>query len=660
MAGLNEASGPGILNEVNIGLVGETQSGKTSFIKAIMRNNANEPPKTTATAMCFLHPNSPNIKLWDLPGLGTALYPDSEEYFERLDLEKKYSAFLLFTRETELSTTTQSLIIRLEAAWKPFVLIKSFIDVDVDQEKKSNENFNEGNMMVEIRKKLRKVLKDLDCAGEKKIILISNLKPEKWEFCDLKKTILNELPKRQSRECSLKKKDDLAFRLAKLSLLEKEQTINAGKEAWLQFLKKSQNTAKEIEEKGIEGVRREVEREIDSWRDIKIRMAIIGETGCGKSSFTNAIRGFEDVGDHDNLKIIAKTGIKETTLVQTEYKYPDNPNITLVDCPGIGTRNFRDLEAYSENIDIETYDVFIIMTASRFTADTGDLAKKVRLLNKPFLFVRTKIDDDQRNEQRKKKYNQVEFLEEIKEDCFLQLKSEDAELGKNDIFLISNHYPHLWDFARLIKAINNRLTIQKRECFLFSTIVLSKDILRQKVKALRGGIWRVSFFQSIFWKLITFTEYSRKSDFRIILENVEFYRKKLGFPNEESSEFKEMSPELQKELREFFLGSIADGKGVESWLKKFDRKSENENTETSENNQDEIALTSIELSEFPPWLDVNKAMETPYSFVSGTLNQVLDEMQELAIGIINEAVAREQAKLDMTIGRPRQENQQTA
>ena len=63
-------------------------------------------------------------------------------------------------------------------------------------------------------------------------------------------------------------------------------------ETWLKSFKKFFDTAvSNIQENGIEGVQKEIEKELHKWKDVKIRLAIIGDVGCGKSSFINAIRG---------------------------------------------------------------------------------------------------------------------------------------------------------------------------------------------------------------------------------------------------------------------------------------------------------------------------------------------------------------------------------
>lgn len=126
------------------------------------------------------------------------------------------------------------------------------------------------------------------------------------------------------------------------------------------------------------------------------------------------------------------------------------------------------------------------------------------------------------------------------------------------------------------------------------------------------------------------TESSRRSDFQVIFECVEDYRSQLGFPKEDSKEFKEMPSERQDAVRKFFLKPTTED--VESWLRKFHTISGVQHDE-----------------EFPHWLSVDKAINAPYKFVYRALHQVLNEMKEIALEIVKDATARAQEELDMDI-----------
>ena len=183
----------------------------------------------TSKPKCYAHPENPNIKLWDLPGLGTAAYPDTKTYFEKLKLGDQYHAFLLFTRG-RLTLDSQRLAIRLESTQRPFLFIRSCIDVDVKSETMTKPGtFNENNMIEDIRKNILEGLKDLASVRGDQIFLISNVKPKKWDFLRLNNEILFELPIRESSLPSSSTGFFAQIKLAKLSLKEKQEKLHNDK-----------------------------------------------------------------------------------------------------------------------------------------------------------------------------------------------------------------------------------------------------------------------------------------------------------------------------------------------------------------------------------------------------------------------------------------------
>ncbi|CAB4028417.1 interferon-inducible GTPase 5-like [Paramuricea clavata] len=222
-----------------------------------------------------------------------------------------------------------------------------------------------------------------------------------------------------------------------------------------------------------------MDKALEEYQNKAIKLAVIGNSGVGKSSFINALRGLEN-----NDAKAAKTGAIETTMAPHWYPYPKNPLITLWDLPGIGSTKYPDLKVFCKTNDLKEYDEFVIITATRFTENDVKLAKKLKSISKPFLFIRTKIDIDCKNEE-KKALTEEELLKKIKENCFINLKGLLLG-GDSDIYLISNNHRNKWDFPRLVEAILNKLPLDKQVCFTFSMYIVSESILKEKVKRLRG------------------------------------------------------------------------------------------------------------------------------------------------------------------------------
>jgi len=139
-----------------------------------------------------------------------------------------------------------------------------------------------------------------------------------------------------------------------------------------------------VEQYGMDSLQTYMEKKLNEWKDVKVRMAITGQSGAGKSSFINKLR---DV--RPGQSGAAPVGVTETTRKPTVYLHPVNQNIELWDLPGVGTPNFPQ-SSYLKDVGFETFDCFIILSESRFTENDKWLASSVLNGGKRFYFVRTK------------------------------------------------------------------------------------------------------------------------------------------------------------------------------------------------------------------------------------------------------------------------------
>jgi len=85
--------------------------------------------------------------------------------------------------------------------------------------------------------------------------------------------------------------------------------------------------------------------------------------------------------------------LKKQWYEVTEYPHPAHKNLVLCDLPGVGTTKFPK-KTYLQEVKVDTYDFFIIITATRFTENDTWLATEVSKRNKSFYFVKTKIEQD--------------------------------------------------------------------------------------------------------------------------------------------------------------------------------------------------------------------------------------------------------------------------
>ncbi|KAG9266018.1 T-cell-specific guanine nucleotide triphosphate-binding protein 1-like [Astyanax mexicanus] len=232
-------------------------------------------------------------------------------------------------------------------------------------------------------------------------------------------------------------------------------------------------------ESTLEKAKKKAQEQIDHLFNVSLHIAVIGETGAGKSTFINAFRGLED--DDEGA---AKTGVNETTAEPTPYNHPTMSNVTLWDLPGVGSLNFT-ARTYVKEMQFEKYDFFFIVSSERFRENDIMLAKEIQKGNKKFYFIRSKVDNDIRGEERKKTFDREETLSKIRRDCQENLN----ELGNPPVFLVNSWNLSEFDFEELVSTLNSELPEHKQFALLQSAPVTSVAMLEKKVDMFRKVIW---------------------------------------------------------------------------------------------------------------------------------------------------------------------------
>ncbi|XP_039368345.1 T-cell-specific guanine nucleotide triphosphate-binding protein 2-like [Mauremys reevesii] len=190
---------------------------------------------------------------------------------------------------------------------------------------------------------------------------------------------------------------------------------------------------------------------------IEFNIAITGESGSGKSSLVNAIRGLEDEDEG-----AAETSVLEMTKVPVPYCHPTCPMVTFWDLPAIGTPDFRP-DAYLKQVKFSRYDVFIIIVSERSRFCHTELAREIQKMGKNFYFVRSKVDFDLYNEKHKKSFNEERTLDKIRNDCVNNLSREG--ISSPEVFLVSSREFQKYDSLQLQKSLLKELYHHKTETF---------------------------------------------------------------------------------------------------------------------------------------------------------------------------------------------------
>uniref|UniRef100_A0A8C0Q9P5 IRG-type G domain-containing protein n=1 Tax=Canis lupus familiaris TaxID=9615 RepID=A0A8C0Q9P5_CANLF len=192
----------------------------------------------------------------------------------------------------------------------------------------------------------------------------------------------------------------------------------------------------------------------DALRDIDnapLNIAVTGEPGTGKSSFINALRGME----HDE-EGAAPTGLPQMYLKKMKF------------CE---------------------YDVFIIISFTRFKISDMHLAAAIKKMKKNFYFVRTKVDNDLYNIKMSKPstFNKDEVLQGIRNDCVTQLQN--ANMSDTQVFLISSLDLFSYDFQSLETTLLKKLPAYKCHIFMQYLPNVTEAAIDQKRDSVRQKVW---------------------------------------------------------------------------------------------------------------------------------------------------------------------------
>ncbi|XP_054855076.1 interferon-inducible GTPase 5 isoform X2 [Eublepharis macularius] len=271
---------------------------------------------------------------------------------------------------------------------------------------------------------------------------------------------------------------------------------------------------------------------LQALENARLDIAVTGESGSGKSSFVNAIRG---LGDEDGGA--ADTGVVETTVEPTPYPHPKHPNVTVWDLPGIGTPDFQS-DTYLEKVNFSRYDFFILIASERFKSNHARLAREIQKQGKRFYFVRSKVDADLEasRKRRPRAYDEEAILQQIRKNCQECLEAE--KVVSPCVFLLSNWELSKYDFMLLEETLEKELPSHKRHAFLLALPNISLEILKKKKEALQKQIWKLATV-SCGVAAVPIPGLSVACDVAILVKSLSKYRQDFGLDEESLNKLSE-------------------------------------------------------------------------------------------------------------------------
>ncbi|XP_052791756.1 interferon-inducible GTPase 5-like [Mya arenaria] len=172
--------------EIRFAIIGESGSGKSSFINAMLGLSGDDPQaakvgcnECTTECQEFQHPQKKTLFFNDLPGVGTSNFK-RESYLETVQFQR-FHFFILIT-SCRLKENDIWLAEEILKNKKHFYFVRTKIDADIRSDKKAHPStHNQDNLIQAIRTKTAEHLKTAHMS-QTNVFLIDNYDTRRFDF----------------------------------------------------------------------------------------------------------------------------------------------------------------------------------------------------------------------------------------------------------------------------------------------------------------------------------------------------------------------------------------------------------------------------------------------------------------------------------------------
>lgn len=206
---------------------------------------------------------------------------------------------------------------------------------------------------------------------------------------------------------------------------------------------------------GIDAEVERLRRKLDSEEAVKVKVALFGQPGSGKSSIINAITGQD----------LAPVGVgTDKTVVEQPVEWN---GIVLVDLPGYDTARFPK-DTYFEKFKIPDFDLFLFVISGKARQSDTEFLKALQGQGKVCIYVRNQCDA---------LWGPQRTPEELRADALADLRSQLGDESARAIFTSCKTGEGM---AELIEAIERHLGEAKRERWVRGAKAYSQKFLDEK------------------------------------------------------------------------------------------------------------------------------------------------------------------------------------